>query len=218
MHLVVSQTKESRTAGYEQTFAPRPVNLDLPPALAHEIGLIVAHWSYLESQIDRVISYLLRLGPKTGPVAVFELPLDARLNIAHELIGRYEAVSNREFTDLKHEILRAKAERDQIVQSAWVWDAGTGAHYPGVMAEDTPYAQQCPNRSRAGVATERLTNRTAREVRRHVDFLNQRATGLFHALVQALPGHIRLASMADEMSQDQDAEGGMEEYRRAAAG
>ena len=214
MHLVVSQTMESRTIGFEQTFAPRPVNLDLPPALAHEIGLIVAHWSYLEAQVDRVISYLLRLGAKAGPVAVFNLPLDSRLNIAHELIGRYGAISNSEFTALKHDILRAKTERDQIVESAWVWDANTRAHYPSVTPEDTPYAQQCPNRSRAGQTTERLTNQTAREVRRRVDFLNQRATGLFHALVQALPGHIRLASMSEATAQDHEAE----DYRQAAAG
>ena len=218
MQLVASQTMESRTTGYEKTFAPRSVNLDLPPALTHEIGLIVAHWSYLESQIDRVISYLLRLGPRAGPVAVFNLPLNSRLNIAHELIGRYGTVSNREFTALKHDILRTKAERDRIVESAWVWDANTRAHYPGVMAEDTPYADQNPNRSRAGQTTEPLTNQTARDIRRRVDYLNQCATGLFHAVVQALPGHIRLASMSDEISQDQDAGGGVKEYRRAAVG
>ncbi len=194
MHLLLSTPKESPRMNSLGSFAPRPVHLDLPPSMAHEIGLIVAHWSYLESQIDRVISYLLRLGSRNGAVAVFHMPLESRLNVAHELLGRHNAIPSKDFAALKTDILNARIERDQIVEASWVWDAGSRAHYPC-----SPFASGEDHHARMGrTATERLTHAAVRSTRSKVDLLSQRASGLFHAVVTALPSNIKLSSALTE--------------------
>ena len=192
MHLVPAQSARSAATGNRRSIGARPVNLDLPPNLAHEIGLIVTHWSYLESQIDQIILYLLRVRPKNEPVAALKLPLAARLNLAHQLIIRSGAISTRDFAALKTDILRVKQERDRVLGGTWVWDTNTWAHYPSLATDGNANAPGHAGRPRTKpLSPEKLTFAKAKAVRVKVDFLNPRAKGLFHALVKAHPEHIK---------------------------
>jgi len=214
MRLVTSESMRCFEARRPKTAAPLPVNLDLPVNLVREMGLIIAHWSYLERQINRVISYLLRLGPDPADIAVFQLPIEARLTVALELLARADTGLNAKFGALKTDILNVKPERDQIVDAAWSWDANMRAHAPTVV----PVRRHgSPGLSPSLPKAEKLTVGTATGIRKRVTFLNEHARGLFHELVKALPSHIHL-------SRDQTASGGirkhdgsMSEYRRVAS-
>ena len=99
--------------------------------------------------------------------------------MARELIARVDAIDRRDFEALRHDIIGAKSERDQIVKCAWVWDPGTGAHYPAVETDDSSDHSARSSASRV----HRLTYLRAKELRKKVILLNQRTQGLFHVRV-----------------------------------
>ncbi len=99
-------------------------DLDIFPRPSAEhaaaLGYVAYHWTLVEGQLAYAITVLLGLHNHAGNAVTAELPMMARTNLAHTLIGLTGNVNLiEEWRLIETDLNAARAERNDMIHGVW---------------------------------------------------------------------------------------------------